>query len=376
VAEAVGRELRALPSGRAADMATIDESALTAAKIRDMPINAALRRVLLTAAHEAGVEVVRITSGGQPGSRGQRTGSNRHDGGNAADLELVARGRTLDFTQAADLDTICRFVASAAACGATGIGAGVNYMGPRRLHVGFGNGAHDTMQVVWGEGGAAANAPDWLREAAQLGWAYSAGAPVPNRAAPQPPPEGAAAGVDPPEGPDSFPAQLDGLIGALNAPSARADRAFGWMARGAVAVIQICRRAPVTGAPDAETWAILIQSALLFRVAGWLIAALGVVGLARSAGGSSADSVLDALDRFRAALGASADPGLNSVFDFLRQVVNAVRPAVADFAGAPPWSAILPGLDGLIPGPAGSLVALGLGLCLHRFGAKILTPQG
>jgi len=63
-------------------------------------------------------------------------------------------------------------------------------------------------------------------------------------------------------------------------------------------------------------------------------------------------------------------------FDFLRQLVNAARPAVADFAGAPPWSTILLRLDGLIPGPAGSLVALGLGLLLHRFGAKILTPQG
>jgi hypothetical protein len=358
-------------------MATIDESALTAAKIRDMPISAALRRVLLVAAQEAGVDIVRITSGGQPGSRGQRTGSNRHDGGNAADLELVARGRTLDFTRAGDLDTICRFVASAAACGATGIGAGVNYMGPQRLHVGFGNGPQDTMQVVWGEGGAAANAPDWLRDAARLGWTYAAGGRVPDGAAPQPPPEGEVASTGPPpESPGGFPAQLDGLIGALNAPSARADRAFAWMARGAVAVIQICRRLPVTGAPDAETWAILTRFARPFRAAGWLIAALGVVGLAKSAGGSSPDSYLDALDRFRGTLGASADPALNAVFDFLRQVVNAVRPAVADFAGAPPWSTILLGLDSLIPGPAGSLVALGLGLLLHRFGAKILTPQG
>jgi hypothetical protein len=357
-------------------MATIDESALTAAKIRDMPISASLRRVLMTAAHEAGVDIVRITSGGQPGSRGQRSGSNRHDGGNAADLELVARGRTLDFTRPADLGAICRFVASAAACGATGIGAGVNYMGPQRLHVGFGNGPHDTTQVVWGEGRAAANAPDWLRDAAQLGWTYSAGVPVPDGAASQPPPEGEAAGVDPPEGPGGFAGELDGLIRALNAPSARADRVFGWMARCAVAVIQICRRLPVTGAPDAETWAILTRFARPFRAAGWLIAALGVVGLAKSAGGSSPDSYLDALDRFRGTLGASADPALNAVFDFLRQVVNAVMPAVADFAGAPPWSTILLGLDSLIPGPAGSLVALGLGLLLHRFGAKILTPQG
>jgi hypothetical protein len=358
-------------------MAVIDESALTAAKIRDMPISAALRRVLLAAAHEAGVDIVRVTSGGQPGSRGQRTGSNRHDGGNAADLELVARGRTLDFTRPADLDTICRFVASAAACGATGIGAGVNYMGPQRLHVGFGNGPQDTTQVVWGEGGASANAPDWLRDAAQLGWSYAAGVPVPEGAAPPPVPDGEVAGVGPPpESPGGFSAQLDGLIGALNAPSARADRTFGWMARGAVAVIQLCRRLPVTGAPDAETWAILTRFGLLFRVVGWLIAALGVIGLAKSAGGSGADSVLDALDRFRATLGASADPGLNSAFDFLRQIVNAVRPAVADVAGAPPWSTILLGLDGLIPGPTGSLVALGLGLYLHRFGGKILTPQG
>jgi hypothetical protein len=358
-------------------MATIDESALTAAKIRDMPISAALRRVLLTAAQEAGVDIVRITSGGQPGSRGQRTGSNRHDGGNAADLELVARGRTLDFTQAADLDTICRFVASAAACGATGIGAGVNYMGPRCLHVGFGNGAHDTVQVIWGEDGAAANAPAWLRDAAQLGWTYAAGAPVPEGAAPPPLPEGEVAEVGPPpESPGSFPSNLDGLIGALNAPSARADRTFGWMARAAVAVIQLCRRLPVTGAPDAETWAILTRFGLLFRVAGWLIAALGVIGLARSAGDAGPDSVLDALDRFRAALGGSADPGLNSAFDFLRQIVGAVRPVVADFAAAPPWSTILLGLDGLIPGPSASLAALGLGLILHKFGAKILKPQG
>jgi hypothetical protein len=357
-------------------MAEIDESALTTAKIRDMPISTALRRVLLTAAREAGVEVVRITSGGQPGSRGRRTGSNRHDGGNAADLELVARGRTLDFTQSSDLDTICRFVASAAACGATGIGAGVNYMGPRRLHVGFGNGPQDSTQVVWGEGGAAANAPDWFREAAQLGWSYAAGAPVPDGDAPQPPREGDAAGAGPPEGPGGFADELDGLIGALNAPSARADRAFGWMARGAVAVIQLCRRSPMTSVPDAETWTVLTRFARPFRVAGWLIAALGVIGLARSAGGSNPDAVLDGLDRFRATLSASAEPGLNAAFDFIRQAVAAGRPVVADFAGAPPWSAIQLALDGLVPGPAGSLVALGLCLLLHRFGAKILKPQG
>jgi hypothetical protein len=143
-------------------MARIDESALSPAKIRDMPINGKLRRVLLAAAAGAGVDVVCITSGGQPGSRGHRTGSNRHDGGNAADLELIAGGRTLDFTAPRDLATICRFVAAAAAHGAIGIGAGVDYMGPTRLHVGFGNGPQDATKIVWGAGGAPANAPAWL----------------------------------------------------------------------------------------------------------------------------------------------------------------------------------------------------------------------
>jgi hypothetical protein len=140
-------------------MATIDESGLTAGKIRDRPINGRLRRVLLAAAAAAGVDVVRVTSGGQPGSSGRRTGSNGHDGGAAADLELIASGRTLDFTVRDDLAAICRFVAAAAAQGAIGIGAGVDYMGPKRLHVGFGNGPQDTTKVVWGAGGAPANAP-------------------------------------------------------------------------------------------------------------------------------------------------------------------------------------------------------------------------
>ena len=142
-------------------------------------------------------------------------------------------------------------------------------MGPQRLHVGFGNGPQDTTQVVWGEGGASANAPNWLRDAAQLGWSYAAGAPVPDGAASHPPSEGEAAGVGPPpEGPGGFADELDGLVGALNAPSARADRVFGWMARGAVALIQLCRRSPVTGVPDVETWAILTRFARSFRAAG------------------------------------------------------------------------------------------------------------
>ena len=349
--------------------------ALTAAKIRDMPISAALRRVLLTAAHEAGVDVVRITSGGQPGSRGQRIGSNRHDGGNAADLELVAQGRTLDFTHAADLDTICRFVASAAACGATGIGAGVNYMGPRRLHVGFGNGPHDTTQVVWGEGGAAANAPDWLRDAAQLGWSYAAGAPVPEGAAPQPPRKARRPAWVPPEGAGGFADELDGLLGALLAPSARADRLFAWMARGAVAVVQLCRRLPVTGLPDAETWAILIRFAAPVPRRGvadrraWRRRPREERRRFRSGRGSrGARQVSRDARRFRRPWAQCRvrlpSPGCGGGKACRRGLCQ--RPALE----RDPAQARRPHSR-----PRGiARRALGLGLCLHRFGAKILKP--
>ncbi len=161
-------------------MTSIDESGL-AGQIRDRSINARLRQVLLAAAEDADVDVIHVASGGQPGSSGRSTGSHRHDDGNAADLDLIKNGRTLNFTESRDLDTFKRFVTSAAAHGAIGIGAGVGDMGPSRIHVGFGNGPRDTTKVVWGAGNASANAPSWLREAASLGWANPAkpGAQVP-----------------------------------------------------------------------------------------------------------------------------------------------------------------------------------------------------
>lgn len=152
-------------------MASIDESGLVG-QIRDRPISPRLRAVLLAAAEDADVDVVHVASGGQPGSSGRSTGSHRHDDGNAADLDLVVNNRTLKFTDSADLDTFMRFVTAAAAHGANGIGAGVGYMGPTRIHVGFGNTPSDTKNVVWGAGGATANAPSWLRQAAAVGWAH------------------------------------------------------------------------------------------------------------------------------------------------------------------------------------------------------------
>jgi hypothetical protein len=145
--------------------------------IRNRPITTELRELLNGAADATGVERVVIVSGGQTSNHapnlkgvvGGWTGSRRHDNGGAADIELVRGGNTLSFTDT-NGSQVAEFVTAAAARGATGIGAGVNYMGPKRIHVGFGNSPTDLQKLVWGAAGASANAPAWLRTAATEGW--------------------------------------------------------------------------------------------------------------------------------------------------------------------------------------------------------------
>ena len=85
-------------------------------------------------------------------------------------------------------------------------------------------------------------------------------------------------------------------------------------------------RMPVTGVVDADTSAALVRHAAFFRYAGLLAGALGVAGLIKSVGGLTADSYLEALDRFREMLGKSADPNLNQALDALRQVWRRPNP--------------------------------------------------
>jgi hypothetical protein len=111
--------------------------------IRKLPINSKLKGVLQQAARAAGVDV-EVFSGGQPrkGEGGQRTGSTRHDHGNAADVYLYKEGRKLRDPE--DREIMAKFVSAASSAGATGIGFGgiVNkqklYMGESGIHVGFG----------------------------------------------------------------------------------------------------------------------------------------------------------------------------------------------------------------------------------------------
>lgn len=138
----------------------------TAGKIRDLPIVSRLKQILLFAGSVAGIDEVRVESGGQCalGTCSQRVGSTRHDLGNAADLDLIKDGRVLKFTDSNDLSFFEAFVEAAASFGATGIGGDVGYMGPTRIHVGFGS------RATWGGDGGTGAAPSWLKNAATKGW--------------------------------------------------------------------------------------------------------------------------------------------------------------------------------------------------------------
>ncbi len=133
--------------------------------IRNQDVAPQLADVLTRAAEAAGVDVVEIFSGGQDpfGTGYQRTGSPRHDGGNAADVRLIVGGRTLDFNNEADRAVFESFITTAVSLGAQGVGAGDGYMGPNAIHIGYGN------PVAWGDGGRSANAPAWLTAAWQAG---------------------------------------------------------------------------------------------------------------------------------------------------------------------------------------------------------------
>ncbi len=150
-------------------MTIIDQTGLKG-KIRDRPICDELEAVLKRGGAAAGIDVIYVTSGGQPGTSGQTTGSTRHNGGRAADLHLAADGEILTFTDADADPKVKKFVTACAANGAIGIGAGLHYMGNKTLHIGFGLTPTNTKTAVWGDSGLGIHAPKWLRDAADLGW--------------------------------------------------------------------------------------------------------------------------------------------------------------------------------------------------------------
>ena len=109
-----------------------------------------------------------VFSGGQPTQGQNRTGTHRHDLGGAADLYLVdpVTHHILDMRDPDDRVCMASFIQASVAAGATGVGAGLGYMGAHAMHIGGGAAAY------WG--GA-----EWVPAAydARAGWA--AGTPMP-----------------------------------------------------------------------------------------------------------------------------------------------------------------------------------------------------
>ena len=108
---------------------------------RNLPIQTELMNILKTAGAAAGVDVV-ITSGGQvPKSEGgvdgrNRTGSNRHDKGYAADCRVLdGDGTRLYTNNQAQLPILLKFVEECEKAGATGVGMGNGYMSNGNVHV-------------------------------------------------------------------------------------------------------------------------------------------------------------------------------------------------------------------------------------------------
>lgn len=126
---------------------------------RNLPVSEEVARIYEQAAKAAGIDEIRVISGGQEATGSHRTGSHRHDLGGAGDIKLVVGGRVLDMGNPEDLPIISNFVSSAKQAGATGIGAGSDYMGNQTIHVGMG------APGIWGAAGKSANAPGWLQKA-------------------------------------------------------------------------------------------------------------------------------------------------------------------------------------------------------------------
>lgn len=125
--------------------------------IRNQPLDPKLTNAL-SFLPDMGV-TMKVFSGGQDATGSRRTGSHRHDNGDAADVFFYKDGRQLDWNNPQDVPIYQQIVERAKANGVTGFGAGEGYMRPGSMHIGFGTPA------VWGAGGRGTNAPDWLRQA-------------------------------------------------------------------------------------------------------------------------------------------------------------------------------------------------------------------
>lgn len=124
-----------------------------AGKKRDLYIAKSLEQKLAAAARKAGVDVVMVTSGGQPGTRGLRTGSTRHDTLEAADLICKVGNRKLNKDNTADRQILDKFVRACRSEGILAGGMSSGYMGAYTMHLdtlgaSIGGGKYNRSSIV------------------------------------------------------------------------------------------------------------------------------------------------------------------------------------------------------------------------------------
>jgi hypothetical protein len=153
---------------------------------RPLPLQDSLMQILQTAARAAGVKVI-VYSAGQiteeeavrlgasqirgtstwalPGGRRVRTGTIRHDLGYAADIQLWLGNRQISHISRNTQGYFTTFVQAARQAGATGFGAGSDYMqSGKNIHVD--NAAirpvNPSPAGLWGNNNTRAGAAQWL----------------------------------------------------------------------------------------------------------------------------------------------------------------------------------------------------------------------
>jgi TP901 family phage tail tape measure protein len=122
-----------------------------------------LLNILQRAAEDTGVNVEIISALQNKQGEGSRTGSTRHDHDiGAADIKLKDPKTKdyYDFTTTEGQDKFSNFIKKSISYGATGVGAGVDYMGSETAHIGFGS------KAIWSSEKSGQAIEPWLQEAA------------------------------------------------------------------------------------------------------------------------------------------------------------------------------------------------------------------
>jgi len=132
---------------------------------RNKPLSKQLTKAISPILDDLGI-TMKVVSGGQvtkaeaAAGKGSRTGGERHDHGDAGDVDFYAAdGHKLSPSNPKDIPILQEIVRRGRANGITGWGEGADYMGDGRVHIGFG------AEAAWGAGGKSANAPQWLKDA-------------------------------------------------------------------------------------------------------------------------------------------------------------------------------------------------------------------